>query len=117
MKNKKQDTEFLLYHEVYTIYLDLFPLLNKFPKSQKFTLRQKIDDTFLDLLLTIERYQKSQQQNKSTIIKRISYLFDKSKLLIRISKDLHILPYNHYISLLQRFDTIGKLIGGMLKKK
>lgn len=116
MMSKNSDKEFLLYHEVYNLYLGLFPILNKFPKSQKFTLRQKIDDTFLDLLLSIEQYQKLKKDNKSAQVKRMSYLFDKGKLLIRISKDLNIISQNQYLSLLSQFETIGKLIGGMLKR-
>ena len=112
----KSEQEFLLYHEVYSLYLNLFPVLKKFPRSEKFTLRQKIEDTFLDLLLAIENYQKLQQKNKSNLIKRISYLFDKGKLLIRISKDLHIISQNQYLSLISSFEKIGKLIGGLLKK-
>lgn len=43
-------------------------------------------------------------------------MFDKGKLLIRISKDLNLISQNNYLALLPRFDIIGKLIGGMLKK-
>lgn len=103
MMPKNSETEFLLYHEAYELYLGLFPILNKFPRSQKFTLRQKIEDTFLDLLLCIEQYQKLKQQNKTNQIKRISYLFDKGKLLIRVSKDLHIITQNKYLSSRFRF--------------
>ena len=112
---KKDEFDFILYNEVYTLYIHLFPILNNFPKSQKFTLRQKIEDTFLDLLLSIDQYQKLKQENKSNIVKKMSYLFDKGKLLIRISHDLHLISQNNYLSLLTKFETIGKLIGGMLK--
>ncbi|MFW6286004.1 MAG: four helix bundle protein [Nanoarchaeota archaeon] len=115
MKNSPK-YDFLLYHEVYTTYLNLFPILKNFPRSEKFTLRQRIEDTFLELLLAIEQYQKLKQTNKSNIVKKISYLFDKGKLLIRISHDLHIISQNNYLSLLPKFEIIGKLIGGMLKK-
>jgi hypothetical protein len=107
---------FILYNEVYTLYLNLFPILKNFPKSEKFTLRQNVENTFLDLLLLIDQYQKSKQKNKSILIKRISYQFDKGKLLIRISHDLHLIYQNNYIQLIEKFELIGKLIGGMLKK-
>lgn len=116
LSNFSNEKDFLLYHEVYNLYLGLFPILNNFPRSQKFTLRQKIEDTFLDLLLSIENYQKQKKDTKSTQMKRMSYLFDKGKLLIRISKDLNLISQNNYLSLLPRFNIIGKLIGGMLKK-
>lgn len=116
LSNFSNEKDFMLYHEVYNLYLGLFPILNKFPRSEKFTLRQKIEDTFLDLLLSIENYQKQKKDNKSTQVKRMSYLFDKGKLLIRISRDLNLISQNNYLALLPRFDIIGKLIGGMLRK-
>jgi hypothetical protein len=116
ISNFSNEKDFMLYHEVYNLYLALFPILNKFPRSEKFTLRQKIEDTFLDLLLSIENYQKQKKDNKSTQVKRMSYFFDKGKLLIRINKDLNLISQNNYLALLPRFDIIGKLIGGMLRK-
>ncbi|MFP4402096.1 MAG: hypothetical protein ACLFPL_02595 [Candidatus Nanoarchaeia archaeon] len=44
------------------------------------------------------------------------YLFDKGKMLLRLSSDLNILPHHHYLSLYDKFETIGRLIGGLSKK-
>lgn len=115
IENKKEEN-FILYNEVYTLYINMFPLLAKFPKSEKFTLRQSIDNTALDLLIVLDRFTKLNQKDKSSQVRKISYLFDKFKLLIRISKDLHFLPYNQYILFIEKTQIIGKLIGGLLKK-
>jgi hypothetical protein len=38
--DSQKEENFKLYHEVYNLYLNVYPLLAKFPKSEKFTLRQ-----------------------------------------------------------------------------
>ncbi len=116
LNSQKPKNSFMLYNEVYNLYIILFSLLNRFPKSQKFTLRQQIDSTFLDLLVCVWQYQVSQQENKGNYIKKMIYLFDKGKMLLRLSSDLNILPHHHYLSLYDKFETIGRLIGGLSKK-
>lgn len=117
MKEKKNSEEnFLLYHELYTLYINIYPCLSRFPKSEKFTLRQSIDTTAIEMLITIDRFTRLNQKDKSSQLRKISYLFDKFKLLLKISKDLHFLPFNQYILLMEKEEKIGKLIGGLLKK-
>lgn len=118
MKNNdsKKEDSFILYYELYNLYLNLYPSLARFPKSEKFTLRQRIDETALEILLVLDRFTSLHQKDKTSQLRKIVYLFDKFKLLIRISKDLHFLPQNQYILILDKTQLIGKLIGGLLKK-
>ena len=114
--SNKEETNFLLYHEFYNLYLNLYSSLMRFPRSEKFTLRQNIDNTVIDMLLTIDKFSKSNQKDKTSQLRKISFLFDKFKLLIRISKDLHFLPISQYLLLVEKSNLIGKLLGGLLKK-
>lgn len=111
-----KDSNFVLYHEFYNLYLNLYPSLSRFPKSEKFTLRQTIDDTALEMLIVLDKFTRLAQKNKIAQLRKIAYLFDKFKLLIRISKDLHFLPFNQYTLLIEKSEIIGKLLGGLLKK-
>ncbi|MCA9486046.1 four helix bundle protein [Candidatus Woesearchaeota archaeon] len=112
----KKDDGFLLYHEVYNLYLNLYPSLARFPKSEKFTLRQSIDETALEMLIILDKFTRLNQKDKSSQLRKISYLFDKFKLLLRIAKDLHFLPFNQYLLMLEKSELLGKLLGGLLKK-
>ncbi len=119
MENKNnftKDDGFLLYHEIYDLYLNIYPSLARFPKSEKFTLRHNIDETALDMLITLDRFTKLKQNDKTAQLRKISYLFDKFKLLLRLAKDLHFLPFNQYTLLIEKSELIGKLLGGMIKK-
>ncbi|MDA3854686.1 MAG: four helix bundle protein [Candidatus Woesearchaeota archaeon] len=115
-KNFNKDDGFLLYHELYNLYLNLYPSLARFPKSEKFTLRHNIDNTAIEMLIALDRFTKLNQRDKTSQLRKIVYLFDKFKLLLRISKDLHFLPFNQYTLLIEKSELIGKLLGGLLKK-
>ena len=109
MTIKNSDNEFLLYHEIYILYLNIYPSLARFPKSEKFTLRHNIDETALDMLITLDRFTKLKQNDKTAQLRKLSYLFDKFKLLLRLSKDLHFLPFNQYTLLIEKSELIGML--------
>lgn len=111
-----KDDNFLLYYEFYNLYLNLYPSLSRFPKSEKFTLRQAIDETALDMLIVLDKFTRLNQKDKTSQLRKIVYLFDKFKLLIRLSKDLHFLPFSQYTLLIEKSELIGKLLGGLLKK-
>lgn len=111
-----KDGGFLLYHEIYNLYLNMYPSLARFPKSEKFTLRHNIDETALDILITLDRFTKLKQKDKTSQLRKISYLFDKFKLLLRLAKDLHFLPFNQYTLMIEKSELIGKLLGGLIKK-
>lgn len=111
-----KDDGFILYHEIYSLYLQIYPSLARFPKSEKFTLRHNIDETALDMLITLDRFTRVKQKDKTAQLRKIAYLFDKFKLLLRISKDLHFLPFNQYTLLIERSELIGKLLGGLIRK-
>ncbi len=110
------ESNFILYNEVYTLYLDLYPILKRFPNSEKFILRQNIESTLFDMLIELDRFIKLHKKEGNSILKRVNYLFDKFKLLIRISKDLHIISQNQYLQITEKSLNIGKLLGGVIKK-
>jgi len=118
MENKhfNKDDGFLLYHELYNLYLNIYPSLARFPKSEKFTLRKSIDETALEMLIILDKFTRLNQKDKTSQLRKMSYLFDKFKLLLRISKDLHFLPFNQYTLMIEKSELIGKLLGGLLRK-
>ena len=97
MMLKNSQSQFLLYNEVYNLYLHLYPILRKFPKSEKFTLKKEIRNSFLELLLILDKFTRPKQKDKLNQVKRISYKFDKAKLLIRLSLDLQFISQNQQL--------------------
>lgn len=107
--------DLLLYQRIYDLILYSFPILNRFPKSQRFVLAQNIQNAFLALAQYVV------EANKRT--KKLEYLIradielEKLRLLIRLAKDLGYFPnFNNYSTHAEKLNEIGRLLGGMLRR-
>jgi len=105
----------LIYNDFYNLYIYLYPILKRFPKSEKFTLRQNIDESLLEIILVLDRFTKIKNQDKLAQLRKVNYLFDKFKLLIRISFDLGFIKQSNYLILIEKYELIGKQFGSLLK--
>lgn len=99
--------------KTYQFLLWLIPAIEKFPRSQKFTLGDRILTTALDFqeALVTATYSK----------KSLQHLFDanlqleKLRLLMRLSLDLRIFDHSRYEFAARSVDDIGRLVGGWIK--
>lgn len=88
---------------------------NNFPKSVRYTLAEKIDTTFLNILeyLFIASY-----QNKDAKLPTISLALRKTDLLkffLQISWEIHSLDNKKYILISEKVGELGRMIGGWKK--
>jgi len=90
------------------------PAVEKFPRSQKFLLGDRIQTTALDVLdgLIEATYSKPRQ----THLQRANLGVEKLRHLFRIATDLHCLDLNKYEYAARSPDEIGRLIGGWRKR-
>ena len=74
---------FILFKKYYDFQLWLIPILNKFPKNQKYTLAEKIHQQslkILDLIIQIAQNQiKIRRKNLKTFIRKLRKLQDNKK--------------------------------------
>lgn len=108
--------DMILYQKVYDFMLYLFPLVDRFPKYEKFALQTQIKNSVYRLLRLTVDIQKSRQKA------RYLYEFDKEleflRTLVAFSND----KKPSYMSAQSRKTTmeklleIGKIVGGMIKK-
>ncbi len=82
-----------LFQKTYDLVKWIYPTVNKFPKSQRFVLVQRIENMSFELLEDVVEvmYKDSKILRKNIIIK-----LHKLRILLRISKDLSFLPYSRY---------------------
>lgn len=106
--------DLILFQKMYDLIKYSFPVLNNFPKSQKFVLAQQIENTFLkmiDLIVTA---------NKLASKKRALFLLDveleKARVLVRLAVDLRYINIARYGIFCEKLSEIGRLIGGWTKK-
>lgn len=108
-------TNLKVFQKTYDLFLYAYPILKKFPKSDRFTLVQKIENTILDILTGI--VQTIHEENKSNSLKHVSIELEKLKVLIRLSKELKFISINEYETLSSYTIEIGKMIGGWIKSE
>lgn len=106
--------ELVIYQKMYDLILYAYPVVNRFPKQQRFTLGQQIQNTMLDIQKSI--IQANRQKNKTPILYQIDTDLEKLKFLIRLAKDLGFIDIKKYEHLGKQIAEVGRLLGGWLKK-
>jgi len=99
--------------KMYELILWLYPAVNKFPKSQRFVLGQRIENAALEFLEKI--IMANQSRAKTVYLKKASVQLDVLRILIRLSKDMHFISIRQYEFAAQKINEIGKLLGGWIK--
>ena len=99
--------------KVYDYILWIIPKLEKFPRSHKFLLADRIETLLLDILenLIDAAYSKS----KGAILRSANLKLEKLRYLIRLSKDLKFINIKSYEFSSRNINAIGTSIGGWLK--
>ncbi|MFT4311541.1 MAG: diversity-generating retroelement protein Avd [Candidatus Woesearchaeota archaeon] len=104
---------FQLFKKYYDFQLWLIPTLNKFPKNQKYTLAEKIQNQSIKVLDIIIQIAQNHERIKAT--KKADLELKKLKILIRLSKDLKLLTFEKYEHSSKKLVEIGKILGGIIK--
>jgi len=102
-----------IFEKTYELILWLYPTVNKFPKSQRFVLGQRIENTVLSILSGI--IMANQESDKRIYLKRVSVELDKLRILVRLSKDLRFISVRQYGFAAEKINEIGKMLGGWIK--
>lgn len=102
-----------IFEKTYELILWLYPTVNKFPKSQRFVLGQRMETAILEILEGI--IEANQERNKVLYLKRVSVELDKLRILVRLSKDMRFISIKQYQFAAEKINEIGKMLGGWLK--
>lgn len=106
--------ELKIFQKTYDLILYLYPVVNKFPKSEKFVLGQRIENTALNVLEGI--IVANQEVDKEDRLKKTSVELEKLRIFIRLAKDLKFIGFKQYGHVSKMVNEIGKMLGGMIKK-
>lgn len=96
-------------------YIFWMQLAKDFPKTSRYTLGNKIDEHFLNMLSYgyLATYQ-SPAEKILTLTRAVTQL-DLVKFFLSIAWESHIIANNHYIILSENLDEIGRMLGGWKK--
>lgn len=105
--------DLILFQKAYDLALWLHPILNKFPKSQKFVLASKIENCLLELIEAIVKVNSGIKN--SYVMENLNVEVDRLRILVRLAKDLRFLSVKAYGFFSEKVTEIGKLTGGFQK--
>lgn len=97
------------------LYLEIIPLVRSFPKDQKFTLGENIENA----LLTVVREFYSASYDKSSresSLKQMRMSLHETVFLIRVSYKLKFIKESTYENLTKELIEIGKITSSWIKK-
>jgi hypothetical protein len=101
--------------KVYDLVLWLIPRINEFPRSQRFVLGERIENTALDLLdILVEAQFRS---DKLALLARANLTLARLRHLLRLANDLHLLGARRFEFVSERIEEIGRMIGGWSKQQ
>jgi len=105
--------ELKLYQKLTDFALYIFPIVDKFPKFEKFALCTQIKNCVIDLIRLCIRANKS--RSKRPILYDLDVKFEELKFLLRFAHARKYLSHNSFRHSAERLIEIGKVLGGWIK--
>jgi 23S rRNA-intervening sequence protein len=97
----------------YQFLMWLAPTLDKFPRSQKFTVGDRIETLALDVLEAL--IEATYTRDRAQHLRRANLGIEKLRFLLRLAADLKLLDRRRYEHAARTLDETGRLIGGWIK--
>ena len=91
----------------------LLPTIEKFPKTHKFTLGDRIEAVGLDVLEAL--IEATYTRDRREHLMRANLGIEKLRFLLRLASDLTLVDKRRYEHAARLLDETGRLIGGWLK--
>jgi hypothetical protein len=99
--------------QTYRFLLWLIPTVEKFPRSQKFLLGDRIQTTALGVLEGV--IEATYSKSKGKILSGVNLGIEKLRFLFRLAMDLRYLDKRRYEYAARALDDIGRQVGGWIK--
>lgn len=94
----------------YQLVLWLIPVLNGFPRNQKFQLGDRLQTTALDVMDTL--IEAAYTRDRVALLQRANLGLEKLRFWVRLAKDLHLLDMRRYEHAARLIDALGRQVGG-----
>ncbi len=105
--------EIIIFKKAYELSLEVFRCTKLFPKSQRFLMAGRLEELIIAILEKI--IQANEAQDKLPVLKELSALLERMRILIRLSKDLTYIDFKKYEILSLGTNEIGRMLGGWIK--
>ena len=113
MAKKASEETAVAVTKAYDVVLWLTNKVQHFPRSNRFTLGERLVNAAIDLLMTL--VEAAYTAEKSALLRQASLKTNGLRYLLRLAKDLHLMNVEAYGFSTERVEEIGRMIGGWQK--
>ncbi len=106
--------DLIIFKKSYDFSKWLFNHTNKFPKSHRFSVAVKLENSMLDLIRYISIA--NHRHNKMPLLMKADEELIMIKIYFRLSHDLRFISTSSYEYGIRRLEELGKMLGGWIKK-
>lgn len=100
---------------MYDLLLYLLPQVSRFPRSQRYSLGERLENLGFEVLeLLIDAYY---SRDKTTLLHQINIKLDKARYYVRLCKDLKLLNLQRYEVLSKMVNDVGMQLGGWIRQQ
>jgi hypothetical protein len=96
--------------KTYDLVLWIVQKVEKFPKSYRFSVGQRLIDTGLDLLLLL--VEAAYRRDKREALRTAGIRTNALRYLLRLAHDLKLLSGSAYAFAAEHLDEVGRMVGG-----
>lgn len=104
-----------IFHRIYDLYKLLHSYQLQIPKSERYTLWQKCENTTLALLEALIETSHRKGEDRVQTLYILSNKLDLLKVLVRLAKDTRTIDNPQYLEIQTLIQEIGKMVGGWIK--
>ncbi|KKU16990.1 MAG: hypothetical protein UX25_C0019G0003 [Candidatus Woesebacteria bacterium GW2011_GWC2_45_9] len=102
-----------IFTKLYALYSAIAETLPSFPKTQRYSLGERLERIMLDILELLFFVPLS--PNKLETLQAMSVKVDLLKVLLRLAKDTQSISEGRYLNLQEMLQEIGKMLGGWIR--
>ncbi|HBD05431.1 TPA: hypothetical protein DCZ32_03150 [Candidatus Uhrbacteria bacterium] len=84
---------------------------NKFPKTEKYSLGEKIEESLLAIIIAIIEAGRSKKEMKLPPIERALSQKDKAQVLFRLAFEIRVVSDKQYETSIEQLQKIGRMLG------
>jgi len=89
--------------------------LKLFPKDEKYSLGEKIEVITLEILELSMQTIHAPKMEKINFLRKIDGKTNLLKILVRLAQEIKVLDDKKYISLQDKLQEIGRMVGGWMR--
>jgi hypothetical protein len=101
-----------VFQKSYDLYKALHELIKKYPKGDRYSLGEKTRIQILELIEAITKAGHAKKEWKVPQIEQAIAKLELIKVLIRLGHDMHCLNEKQSVSIQEKVQEIGRMLGG-----